>query len=438
MNARLRRFVIASGVLFPLLVLLAVAAALLLQAQGGTAVLRTPRDALLVAPTDAQTVARGEYLAHLGNCITCHTARGGTPYAGGRAFPSPYGTLYSTNITPDPDTGLGHVSLEQFRHAMRHGVGRDGLLYPVFPFANFNRLDDRDLDALYAWSRRLAPVRAVPPPNALEFPASSRRALLAWRMLFHRPQSFEPEPAQSDAWNRGRYLVEGIGHCAMCHGDRGSMASLRTGRDLAGERIIGRNWHAPALDRDALHRYTVEELAASLQHGVSPHGSAYGAMAEVIAASLRHLHDDDALAMATFLKSVPVAADGRRDTARATREANSARRQQVGEGRQLYLDHCADCHQPDGRGRGLDYPPLAGNPLVVSDDAVNPIRLVLSGGIAPTTAGNPQPYSMPPFAQKLDDAEIAAVLNYIRASWGNDGTAVSPAEVGSLRGSTLD
>ena len=438
MSRRMSRLLIGFGVLFPLFALVALVAGLLFHAQGGRHALRVPHAAVVERPVDAGTLAHGEYLARIGNCITCHTARGGTPYAGGRAFASQYGNLYSTNLTPDRETGLGAWSVEEFRHAMRHGVSRDGLLYPAFPFANFNRLTDRDLDALFAWLHQLAPVAAAPPPNMLEFPASSRRALLFWRMLFHRPRAFAPDTAQSDAWNRGRYLVEGLGHCAMCHGERGSMASLRTGRELAGGRIIGRNWSAPALDRTSLQRYSIDELADYLRHGVSPHGSAYGPMAEVIAASLRHLTRDDAAAIATFLKSVvpaPVATSG---TARALAEANTARRHAGADAAKLYTEHCADCHAADGRGRGLDYPPLAGNPLVVAEDAVNPIRLVLSGGIAPTTTGNPQPYSMPPFAQKLDDAEIAAILNHVRSSWGNDGDAVTRDEVAALRGSTLD
>ncbi len=438
MSRRMQRVLIGLGVLFPLVALVTLAAGVLFHAQGGGDALRVPREAVLVPAVDAGTLAHGEYLARIGNCVSCHTARGGTPYAGGRAFTSKYGRLYSTNLTPDPETGLGAWSVEEFRHAMRHGTSRTGLLYPAFPFANFNRLDDRDIDALFAWLRQLAPVAAAAPPNTLEFPASSRSALLIWRMLFHRPQAFEHDTAQSDAWNRGRYLVEGLGHCAMCHGERGSMASLRAGRELAGGRIIGRNWSAPALDRKSLERYSIDELADYLRHGVSPHGSAYGAMAEVIAASLRHLTREDANAIATFLKSVapaPVPASG---TTRALADANAARRHAGADSAKLYTEHCADCHQADGRGRGLDYPPLAGNPLVVAGDAVNPIRIVLSGGIAPTTAGNPQPYSMPPFAQTLDDAEIAAILNHVRSSWGNDGSAVSRDEVAALRGSTLD
>ena len=438
MKPLLRKLLTWLAVLFPLFALGTVGAVLLFQAQGGRGALRVPQEAVLAVASDPQTVAHGEYLARLGNCITCHTSRAGTPYAGGRAFPSKYGTLYSTNLTPHVGTGIGEWSVEEFRHAMRHGVSRTGLLYPAFPFENFNRLTDSDIDALFAWLRSLAPVDAAGMRNALEFPASSRGALLYWRMLFHRPQTFVPDAAQSPEWNRGRYLVDGVGHCAMCHGERGSMAALIEGRELAGARIVGLNWFAPALDSASLQRYSNDDLAAYLRHGVSPQGSAYGPMAEVIATSLRHLTAEDALAIAGYLKSVPVAPDMTSSTLRAMRDANAARLHMGHDAARLYAEHCSDCHQDDGRGRGLDYPPLAGNPLVVGDDAVNPIRIVLSGGIAPTTAGNPQPYSMPPFAQKLDDAQIADVINYLRSSWGNDAIAVSKDEVGALRGSTLD
>jgi mono/diheme cytochrome c family protein len=408
----------------------------LYSAQGGSAALHVPRGGPTAIATDAATIAHGEYLARIGNCITCHTTRGGASYAGGRAFRSSYGTLYSTNLTPDSRNGIGDWSIEEFRHAMRHGVSRNGLLYPAFPFANFSHMSDDDLDALFAFLRQLAPVDTPRVQNTLEFPASLRKTLLAWRMLYYRPQSLTVDPAQSEAWNRGRYLVDGIGHCAMCHSQRGNMASLSADGYLAGTRILGQNWNAPALDQNSLDRWSVDELAGYLRSGVSDHGAAYGPMAEVIYTSLQHLSTDDAIAMASYLKSVPPSRKPVSAIQREMRIANAAGKHNSPAGARLYAQYCEDCHQSDGRGR--DYPPLAGNPQVGSDDAINNIRIVLSGGVAPTTSENPRPYSMPPFAEKLNDQQITEVLNHIRASWGNNGSGVSVDQVRALRGSTLD
>ncbi len=439
MKASTKLRLLKLAILFPFVALIAVVGGVLFHAQGGFAALRVPQGDATPVATDAATLAHGEYLARLGNCVTCHTTRGGTPYAGGRAFRSDYGTLYSTNLTPDATTGLGDWSLAEFRHAMREGASREGLLYPAFPFDHFKRLTDEDLAALFAFLRQLPAVDAPRTPNALDFPASSRRLLLAWRMLFHRPHPFTPEPSQSEAWNRGRYLVDGLGHCAMCHSGRGAMASLPADRYLAGGRILGQNWYAPPLDTNSLARWSVDDLAGYLRHGVSKHGAAYGPMAEVIYVSLRHLREDDAVAMATYLKTVPAApAPVMSATERDLRQRHAAGRVVGTAGRRLYAEHCESCHGDDGRGRGLDYPPLAGNPHVVADDPVNSIRLVLAGGIPPTTPGNPRPHSMPPFSQVLDDAQIADVLNHVRSSWGNEATAIAPGEVRALRGSTLD
>jgi mono/diheme cytochrome c family protein len=205
-----------------------------------------------------------------------------------------------------------------------------------------------------------------------------------------------------------------------------------------GTKILGQNWHAPALNEQSLQRWSVEELATYLRSGVSLNGAAYGPMAEVIFTSLRHLKSDDAIAIATYLKSVPALPQRVSSMGREVRSANAASKRGSPAGARIYAEQCEECHQSDGLGRGHDYPPLAGNSQVNSDNAINNIRIVLSGGVAPTTAENPQPYSMPPFAEKLSDQEIADVINYIRASWKNDGSGVSASDVRALRGSTLD
>lgn len=402
----------------------------LFQAQGGLAPFRVPAGEPWPGSDDPDLIAHGAYLARIGNCLTCHTTRGGTPYAGGRPFRSGYGVLYAGNLTPDPDTGLGGWSLAEFSHTLRHGVSRTGLLYPAFPFAHFSHLTDHDLEALFAFLQQLPPVHQRTPANDMSAPSSWRNvSMLGWRMLFHRPAphgELAGDEPRSQAWLRGRYLVDGLGHCAMCHSGRGPMQSLPASRYMAGEHITGQGWYAPALDRQALAHWQEPELAAFLRHGVSRHGSAYGSMAEVIYTSTQFLTADDAMAMAIYLKTIEPAAAVRRDRRSASRDPASAG---IGNGMNLYRQHCADCHGLDGRGRGLDYPPLAGNRLVTSASGVNPIRMVLFGGAAPVTGGNRQPYSMPPYITWLNDREVTEVVNYIRSAWGNNASAVTIDDV---------
>ncbi len=429
-----RRWLFLLGfVLLPLILI----GTLLFTAQGGFAVYRVPTVSTAQIPATPDRVAQGEYLARLGNCVTCHTTRGGEPYAGGRAFVSSYGTLYSTNITADTATGIGAWSIDEFRHAMRHGVSRRGALYPAFPFANFSRLTDDDIDALFAFLRTLPAIDAPARANVLDFPASLRPAMVAWRMLHYRPRPLREEPSQSAAWNRGRYLVDGVGHCDQCHSGRGSQASLPPELYMAGGRIPGQDWYAPPLDQLALARWDIVSLADFLRRGTATQGSAYGPMAEVIHVSLQHMTPDDAVAMATYLKTIP----GRqRPVDIDTRQArvNAASQSSNVSGPTLYRDHCERCHAADGGGRGLHYPPLAGNPLVTSDDPINAVRLVLHGGVAPSTAMNPRPYSMPSFADRLSDEEVAAVVNHIRNRWSNRGHAVSRDDVRAMRRLRVD
>jgi mono/diheme cytochrome c family protein len=423
------------ALMLPLLALL-VTASLMFSAQGGFEPLRVPEDGTRAVATDQAVIDHGAYLARIGNCVTCHSTRGGTPYAGGRTFESEYGTIHSSNLTPDRTTGLGDWTNEEFRHAMRHGVSRTGLLYPVFPFAHFEHLTDSDLDALFAYLAQLPPASNATPANALSFPAGWRNAsVLGWRMLFHRPRPLTDDSDQPPQWHRGRYLVDGLGHCGMCHSGRGAMQSLPAERHMAGGHITGQGWYAPPLDRISLSRWQAEELADYLRSGVSPHGSAYGSMAEVIYTSLQHLTADDALAMATYLKTIEPAV-ARRMSARRNDRISQA--PASANGLRLYQTHCASCHGDDGRGRGNDYPPLAGNPLVASASAVNSVRMVLFGGVAPVTADNPRPYSMPPYTGRLDEDEVAAVVSYIRAAWGNSAPPVGIDEVRALRRIPLD
>ena len=389
---------------------LAAVAGVLFAAQGGFAPYRVPRGGASSPPsTDAATLARGEYLSRIGDCIACHTIRGGVAFAGGRAFNTNYGTLYSANITPDREHGIGDWSVDEFKHVMRNGVSRRGPLYPAFPYAQFASLTDPDLEAIYAYLRALPPSATSPPSNRLRFPESWRPVMIGWRMLFYRPSFSTSASASAD---RGQYLVDGPGHCAMCHGERGRAASLPAGGYLAGGSILGSGWYAPPLNATSLSRFSSSELADYLRTGISKHGSAYGPMADVIYRSLHGLTAEDATSIAEYLKGLPPHA-GRRGTSRKVTFAQTAD-SSGSTGDQIYKKVCSDCHGDDGEGKEDHYPPLNDSVAVTAPDAVNAVRMVLYGGMAPTTPGNPRPYSMPPFAQQLSNADVAAVVNYIR------------------------
>jgi mono/diheme cytochrome c family protein len=380
------------------------------------------------APTPAN-IARGAYLARAGDCAACHTARGGPAYAGGRAVDTPFGRVMAPNITPDRETGIGAWTADDFWNALHNGVSRGGrLLYPAFPYPNYTKVSRDDADALFAWLRSLPPQRQPNQPHALRFPYDSQAALAAWRLLYFKPGVYQAEPARGPDWNRGAYLVEGLGHCAACHSPRNRLGASSEG--LRGGLIPVQGWYAPSLaSKDP-------DLAQLLHTGVSPQGAVAGPMAEVVGRSLQHLSGSDIGAMAGYLASLP---------------ADKAERQPAAPppegllklGGTLYGQHCADCHGKDGRGAssedgGPAYPPLAGNRTVLLAEPVNAIRIVLNGGFAPATAGNPRPYGMPPHSQALSDAEVAAVVSYVRASWGNAARMVTPAEVNNYRPVPLD
>ena len=422
----LRRILFALACLLLPCVLAALAiAAVLFARQGGIEPFRIPHGDRAVA-TDATTIARGEYLARIGNCRACHTARGGAPFAGGRTFSTGIGTVYSTNITPDPAHGIGDWSADEFAHVMRHGVSRRGALYPVFPYAHFANVADADLDAILAYLRTQPASASTPPPNRLEPPADSRRALVGWRMLHYRPEATRIDPN-----DRGRYLVDGLGHCAMCHSARGERGSLPPEGHFAGGRIPGIGWYAPPLDRVQLERYSEQQLADYLRTGTSAHGSAYGPMAEVVYASLRALTPDDALAIARHLKQVEPAPLRATVGGEANDDAGSP-------GAQVYAHACADCHGKDGEGKPGAYPPLQGSVAATAPDATNAVRLVLYGGMPVATAGEPRPHTMPPFVQRLDAGEIAAVVNHLRRRWGARDSRLTAQDVESMQGIVVD
>jgi mono/diheme cytochrome c family protein len=390
--------------------------------------------------TPAQA-ARGEYLVRIGNCVTCHTARGGIPWAGGRGIATPFGTVFAGNLTPDSETGIGRWSVDHFWRAMHHGRSFDGrLLYPAFPYPDMSRVSREDSDAIYHYLRTLAPVHQPNTPHALHFPYSTQAALAVWRALFFRPGRFEPDAARSAEWNRGAYLVRGLGHCAACHGGRNLFgATPERGMSLAGGLIPMRNWYAPALDSPdeaGVADWEPDHIVALLRDGTSPRASVLGPMADVVYRSLQHLREDDLRAIAAFLKSLPQ----RRTPTAGGKPPDPAVREL---GSELYETHCADCHGARGEGAraaggATMLPALAGNRLVTMGPPANLIRVIVHGGFLPSTAGNPRPFGMPPYGLALTDAEIAAVASFLRMSWGNRAGAVTPQEVARFRGAAGD
>jgi mono/diheme cytochrome c family protein len=380
---------------------------------------------------DPQLIARGAYLATVGDCAACHTAQGGKPYAGGRALPTPFGDVPAPNLTPEDATGLGQWSFDAFWRALHEGVGRDGhALYPAFPYTSYTRVSRADAFALFAYLKSLPPVHNQAGSPSLRFPYDLSASLATWRALYFRPGEFVPEPKQSAEWNRGAYLVQGLGHCNECHVARDNLGGLPKGETLTGGQIPVQNWYAPDLSTRAhggLEGWSADDIVALLKTGQSAKGAAFGPMADVVMQSTQHMREDDLRAIATYLQSLPPrpvpAAGGRQVDATAL----------VNRGDKLYGQQCAGCHGKDGQGVAGVYPSLAANASVTEPTGINAIRVVLLGGFAPSTAAQPRPYSMPPFAQKLNDADVAAVVSYIRQAWGNGAAPVQERDVAEYR-----
>ncbi|WP_295990952.1 cytochrome c [Rugamonas sp.] len=395
-----------------------------------------PAPGATAALTPAAKIARGAYLAQAGDCMACHTTRGGAAYAGGRALQTPFGSVLSPNITSDRETGIGAWSADDFWHALHNGKARDGrLLYPAFPYANYTRVTRDDADALYAYFQSLPAVHQVSQPHQLRFPYNQQIMLAAWRALYFRPAVFHAQGGQSVAWNRGAYLVEGLGHCSACHATRNTLGA--SNGTLSGGLIPILGWYAPSLTSDGeagLGDWLPQHVTALLKTGVSPRATVFGPMAEVVQRSLQHLDDADVAAMASYLRALPATpshSDYERDKSAGAQAFLAA-------GAKLYQDHCIDCHGAHGEGKAPGYPPLDGNRALTMAEAVNPVRIVLNGGFAPGTAGNPRPYGMPPFGHVLSDVEVAQVVSYLRGTWSNNAPPVSGVDVNKYRSVPLD
>lgn len=377
-----------------------------------------------------EQIARGQYLARIGNCMGCHTTRGGAPYAGGRGIATPFGVVYSTNLTPHAASGLGEWTADHFWRALHHGRAKDGrLLYPAFPYTELTLLTREDSDALYAYLRTLPPVEQPRRAHELRFPYDTQAALAVWRALFFAPATFSADTAQSSEWNRGAYLVRGLAHCNACHGTRNALGA--TADDSFNGAVMPSGWYAPSLraSREAgVREWPANDIVALLTHGVTARASVIGPMAEVVFRGTQYLSDADAQAMAVYLRSLS-------ERPASTVPARAAIGEDVRSlGGKVYEQHCADCHGKQGEGVAGAFPALAGNRAVTLTQPNNAIRIVLGGGYLPATAGNPRPHGMPPYGHLLKDAEIAAVLSYVRNAWGNTAPAVSAFEVQKQRG----
>jgi mono/diheme cytochrome c family protein len=397
------------------------------------------------ASASAEQIARGAYLARAGNCMGCHTERGGGPaYAGGRGVPTPFGTVYAPNLTPDKTSGLGEWTAAEFWRALHNGRSRDGrLLYPAFPYPNYTRVTRADSDAIFAYLRSLPAVAQTNRAHTLSFPFDRQAALAVWRALYFRPAQPEADASRSADWNRGAYLVEGLGHCNACHASRNALGASASTLDLAGGLIPVQNWYAPSLaskQEAGMADWELGQIVELLKTGVATGRamvSISGPMSEVVGGSTQHLSDADLRAMAVYLQALPQkAVDPAATSASAVAEAASAARARAAANRtgaQLYDQHCAACHGDEGEGVAGAYPALAGSRAVAMETPANLVHLVLEGGFPPVTGGNPRPYGMPPFATVLSSEEVAQLLSYLRSSWGNTAAPVSALEVARFR-----
>ncbi|KDR30209.1 alcohol dehydrogenase [Caballeronia zhejiangensis] len=398
-----------------------------------------PIEHAIAQSADAATVKRGEYLARAGDCIACHTLPAGKTFGGGRPMDTPFGTLFTPNISSDKETGIGSWSAGEFYTMMHSGKSRDGsLLYPAMPYTSYTKVTRADSDAIYAFLMSTPPVHQPNRPHELRFPFNRRELLYGWRSLFFREGEYQPDATQSAEWNRGAYLVEGLGHCSMCHTAINALGGNVKSKAFEGGLIPIQNWYAPSLTSNkeaGLGDWSMEDIVGLLHAGVSNRGAVYGPMAEVVYDSLQYLSEEDVRAMAVYLKALPARSGDK--PAPPSQAAVEARSDLAPLGKKVYDQHCAECHATQGQGKPPDFPPLANNQSIVMNSSVNPIRMVLNGGYPPGTFKNPKPYGMPPFAQSLSDVEVAAVVTYIRTAWGNHGTPVSVKEVNELRSAPL-
>ena len=375
---------------------------------------------------DPEAIVHGKALTIAGDCASCHTADPAKPFAGGKRIDTPFGAIYSPNLTPDRDTGIGAWSDEDFHRALRLGVAPDGSrYYPAFPYPNFTKLVRDDILAIRAYLATLAPVRNAVPPPELRWPLNYRVVLRGWNWLFFKPGILQPDQQKGTAWNRGRYLVEGLGHCGACHTPKNIFGADRRGQAYGGGRVA--DMFAPRLDgaeRSGLKSWSVDDIVEYLQSGRNGKSHAGGPMSEVVVNSTSQMSDADVRAIAVYLKDLPAGAP--------EPAVSSPPPAQMANGEKIYRGACVACHELDGSSAPRIYPPLPGNANLQSADPSSTLRIILDGAESVTTPRAPNKGSMPAYP-KLSDQDIADVATYIRNSWGNAAPAVTAREVGTAR-----
>jgi mono/diheme cytochrome c family protein len=373
----------------------------------------------------------------LGNCAACHTARGGEPYAGGRPIETPFGTIFSSNITPNKQAGIGQWNAQDFWRAMHHGESKDGhLLYPAFPYTSYTHVTREDSDVIFGYLQTVQASAQANMPHALRWPFSTQTALAVWRTLNFSPAETATTPPPSGAADeaskrrRGAYLVQGLGHCEQCHSPRNFVGGIKDTNAFSGGTLATDQWYAPSLldvNEASVSQWDRAQIVALLKTGSALQGQANGPMAEVVLHSTQYLSNEDADAVAAYLKALPITGKTTEGTVKTLQTRLTPK------GEKLYETHCAECHGKTGMGQEGAYPALANNRVVNRTDVHNLVQIVLHGGFAPATQGNPRPFGMPPFMLQLSDPELAALLSYVRGSWGNTGSAVSEFDINRAR-----
>lgn len=376
---------------------------------------------LLLAGGSAHAMSAGEYVAKAGDCTACHTAPGGKELAGGMKFPTPVGDIYATNITPDKQQGIGSYSFEEFDRAMRQGVAKDGhRLYPAMPYTSYAKMSEQDMRALYDYLMHEVPAQDTANRESdISWPMSMRWPLAVWNTLFHEDQTYQPDSKQSAQWNRGAYLVQGLGHCGSCHTPRG-WAMQEQGLDnqspefLSGAELDG--WYAPSL-----RGLKPDDVVALLKSGRSRHAAVAGPMSDVVAHSTQYLSDDDLKAIAQYVHSLEIEAL----KPVATMAASSA---SMASGGQTYAMYCSTCHGNKGEGSDNVIPALAGNLSVTAENPLTALRVVLEGAHTPVTQ-HATAIVMPGYGWVLNDQKTADLMSYLRGSWGNQAAPVTAEQV---------
>jgi mono/diheme cytochrome c family protein len=375
-------------------------------------------------------IERGRYLSILSDCGGCHTAPGGQPFAGGRAIETPFGNIVAPNITPDLDTGIGAWTADQFDAAVRRGLGSNGAhLYPAMPYNAYTRMSRDDVLAIRAYLGSLEPVRQSSTANTLSFPFNVRSLMAVWNKLYFADGEYKPDRTKSAEWNRGKFIVDGPAHCGACHTPKTMLGGDRDDQYLQGANLQG--WSAPDItnsSRTGLGGWTVEDVALYLKTGHNRLSAATGPMAEAVELSTSRMSDADTMAITTYLKSLPGKA--------GDEKSSPVDDNMMSAGAAIYRDQCSACHGIEGRGVAHLFPSVRESAMARSSDPTTVIRILLRGARSASTQAEPTAPGMPSYGRQLDDRQIAAVLNYVRNSWGAAAPVVEARDVTRVRSET--